>query len=375
MIARTIAIAKKEFIQIIRDARTLAVVFTLPVLMLVLYGYGINMDVKHLKLAVLDMDETPESRSFIDVFRGSDYFSVERYLSRSEEIDGTIEREEASIAIWIPKGFGADLARKKKAQVQVIIDGSDSTTASIAVGYVSAAIQGYSRDVIMEAAARAGVSGVSQPIDYRPRVWYNPELKSSHFIVPGLIAVILMMVAALLTSMTVVREKERGTIEQLMVSPVMPGELMIGKLIPYVLISFADIIVIIGAGRVLFDVPIRGNPVLLLSISVVFLVAALAIGLFISIVAKTQQAAMMTALTATMLPSVLLSGFAFPIMNMPKVIQAITYLIPARYFLVIVRGIFLKGTGLEVLWKETLFLVIFAVFAVFLSAKKFRKNM
>jgi len=368
---------RKEFIQIFRDVRTLGVVVILPVLMLVLYGYAINMDVKHLRTAILDQDKTPAARDLVHAFQNNEYFDIVRYLNSPAGIDRVIERGEARLAVMIPRGYSRDLASGRRVQVQAIIDGSDSTTASIAISYVSAILQGYSTQITLSAAAKAGMArtDILQPVDYRPRIWYNPELKSTNFIVPGLIAVILMMLSALLTSMTVVRERERGTIEQLVVSPVMPYELMIGKIIPYVTIAFMDVILVTISGRLLFAVPLHGSALMLLVQSAVFLVAALGVGLLISVMADTQQNAYTIAMLATMLPSVLLSGFLFPIMAMPRAIQAITYLIPARYFLVIIRGIFLKGVGPEVLWKQALPLIIFGAVAIGISALRFKKRL
>ena len=377
MLARTWAVARKEVIQILRDPRTLAVVIVLPVLMLVLYGYAINMDVKHLRTAVLDLDNTSASRELVRVFQNSEYFRIVQFLHSPHEVDLVIERGIARIAVTIPKGYARDLADGKRAQVQVVVDGSDSATGTVAVNYVSAALQTYSAEIMLATWLKSGLIFVQSiaPVDYRPRVWYNPELKSTNFIVPGLIAVILMMLSSLLTSMTVVRERERGTIEQLIVSPVMPHELIIGKLIPYVAIAFLDILMVTAAGRLLFHVPLRGSLLLLMVLSAVFLVAALGIGLLISTVSESQQTAMTIAMMSTMLPSVLLSGFLFPIASMPKAIQAVTYLIPARYFLVIVRGLFLKGVGPEVLWKQGLLLIAFGTAAIGISAARFKKRL
>jgi len=377
MLLRTWAIARKEFIQLYRDWRTLAVVVVLPVLMLVLYGYAINMDVRHLRTAVLDQDRNAAARDLVHAFANSEYFDIVRYLDAPAEIDGVIERGEARLALVIPRGYARDLASGRQAQVQVIIDGSDPTTASLAMGYVSGVVQTYSAQVTLAAAARSGIVRPAslQPLDYRPRVWYNPELSSAYFIVPGLIAVILMLLAALLTSMTVVRERERGTIEQLIVSPLLPRELMIGKLVPYIIIAFGDVVLVTVVGRLLFGVPLRGSGVLLLGLSALFVIAALGIGLVISTISRSQQVAMTLAMMTTMLPSFLLSGFVFPIASMPRAIQVITYFIPARYFLVIVRGIFLKGVGAEVLWRQALPLAVFGAVAIIISALRFRKRL
>lgn len=377
MLTRTLAVVRKEVIQILRDPRTLAVVIILPVLMLILYGYAINMDVKHLRTAMLDLDNTSASRELVRVFQNSEYFRVVRFLSSPHEIDDVIQRGTARLAITIPKGYARDVAAGIPAEVQVVVDGSDSATGTVAVNYVSAALQAYSAELAFAVSlgTRLVLPQSIIPVDYRPRVWYNPELRSTNFIVPGLIAVILMMLSSLLTSMTVVRERERGTIEQLVVSPVMPYELIIGKLIPYVAIAFVDIVMVTTAGRFLFDVPLRGSVLLLMILSAAFLVAALGIGLLISTVSESQQTAMTIAMMATMLPSVLLSGFLFPIASMPKAIRAVTYLIPARYFLVVVRGIFLKGVGPEVLWKQGLLLIAFGTVAIGISAVRFKKRL
>jgi ABC-2 type transport system permease protein len=377
MLLRTWAITRKEFIQLVRDVRTLAVIVVLPVLLLVLYGYAINLDVTHLQTAVADQDKTSAARDLVRAFENTEYFDVIRYLDSPAQIDDLIQRGTVKVALVIPRGYARDLASGRRAQIQVIVDGSNPTTATLAVSYVSGIVQGYSSMVTVMAAARVGMTRpeLFVPVDFRPRVWYNPELKSTYFIVPGLIAVILMMLSALLTAMTVVRERERGTIEQLVVSPVMPHELMIGKLIPYVVIAFADIVLVTVAGRLLFGVPLRGSVPLLLGLSAVFLVAVLGIGLLVSTISTTQELAMTIAVMTTMLPSFLLSGFVFPISNMPRVIQAITYVIPARYFLVIVRGIFLKGVGWAVLWPQVIPLIIFAAATIGAAALRFRKRL
>lgn len=377
MWTRIRAVMRKEFIHILRDPRTLAVVIVLPVLMLILYGYAINLDVRHLRTAILDEDKTSISRKFIRSLQHNEYFDIVRYLDRPGQIDTLFARSEAKLVFVIPRGFGRDVAFGRSTQVQALIDGSDSTTATIAQSYVSGFIQMVSIDYVRQYARRAGLPAerLAVPIDFQPRVWYNPEMKSTHFIVPGLIAVILMQISALLTSLTIVRERERGTIEQLVVSPVMPHELMIGKIVPYVIIAFVDVLLVLASGRLLFGVPLRGSAVLLLLHSAVFLFASMGIGLLISVAARTQLVAFIAAMLGTMLPSVLLSGFMFPISAMPQALQYLTYLIPARYFIVILRGIFLKGVGPEVLWKPALSLIVFGVVALVVSARRFQKRL
>jgi ABC-2 type transport system permease protein len=370
-------VMRKEFIHVLRDIRTLAVVIVLPVLMLILYGYAINLDVRHLRTAILDEDRTSASREFICSLQHNEYFDMVLYLGRPEEADMVLARGGAKLVFVIPRGFGRDVASGKRPQVQALIDGSDSTTATIAQSYVSGFLQTISVDYARRQAARAGLPAerLAMPFDFQPRVWYNPEMKSTYFIVPGLIAVILMQISALLTSLTIVRERERGTIERLVVSPIMPHELMIGKIVPYVIIGFADVLLVLAAGRLLFGVPLRGSVVLLLVHSAVFLFASMGIGLLISVIARTQLVAFIAAILGTMLPSVLLSGFMFPISAMPQVLQYLTYLIPARYFIVILRGIFLKGTGPEVLWKPTLSLIVFGLIAIAVSVRRFQKKL
>lgn len=377
MFLRTWMIIWKEFIQIVRDWRTLAVVVVLPLVMLVLYGYAINLDVKHVRLAVYDQDRSQASRDLIGAFSRGEYFDINAYLNGYDEVTDALDRGRAKAALVIPATFSEDLASGREAQVQLIIDGSDSTSASTAIGYAGAMVEQQSKKIAVAALQRFGlqVSGDVIPVEARLRAWYNPELKSTNFIVPGLISVILMLLSALLTSMTVVRERERGTIEALVVSPVMPYELMLGKLLPYVMIAFFDVILVIGAGRLLFHVPLVGSPALVLALSAVFLTASLGIGLLVSVLSRNQQTAMTSAMLTTLLPSVLLSGFIFPIRAMPTVIQWLTVLIPARHFLVILRSIFLKGSGFGMLWQPALVLLVFGLLMLGLCSVRFRKKL
>lgn len=367
------AIIRKEFIQIWRDPRSLAVVVIMPVVMLLLYGYGMNSDVRHLRTAVMDMDNTRRSRDLLAAFTQSGYFDFNVRMDSYERLEHLLGSGKVSLVIVVPRGFAADLS-SGIAQLQIITDGSDAASALIAMGYAAEIGRTFSKNLVISELKRRGagtrsLAGVNVLIRY----WYNPELKSSNFIVPGLIAVILMMLSSLLTSMTVVRERERGTIEQLVVSPISPTELVIGKMLPYAAIAFVDIVLVILGGLLIFHVPLMGSPPLLLLASVLFLAAALGLGMLISCAAKTQLAAMMIAVMATMLPTILLSGFMFPISGMPPVIRMVTYLIPARYFLVIVRGIFLKGVGADYLWPQMLLLLVSGVALIVLSAKRFRK--
>lgn len=370
---RVRAIIRKEFIQIMRDPRSLLVAFVLPIVMLLLYGYGINTDVKHIRTAVLDLDNTRQSREILDAFSQSEYFDFKTRMGSYSELEHLLDSSKVTLAIVVPKGFGADLSHGS-AELQIVTDGSDASSATLAMGYAAQISRSYSQDLAIREMQRRGISAQAPAgIDVKTRYWYNPELDSSNFIVPGLIAVILMLLSALLTSMTIVRERERGTIEQLVVSPIQPIELMVGKILPYSLIAFIDIVLVILGGKLIFKVPLMGSLPLLLVASYLFLTAALGIGLLISCISKSQLTAMAIALMATMLPTILLSGFVFPISGMPTVIRAVTYAIPARYFLVIVRGIFLKGIGLSYLWPQMLLMLIAGVLLIAVSTRKFKK--
>ena len=376
MLLRTWMIIWKEFVQISRDARTLAIVVLLPVMLLVIYGYAINLDVNHLRLAVYDQDNSYQSRDLIGAFSHGEYFDIVASVRSNRAVTEALDDSLAKAVLVIPPTYARNLASNRVAEVQLLVDGSDSTTSSTAIGYANAIVQQQSAKITVAALQRRGITPpAAAPIDARFRYWYNPELRSTNFIVPGLVAVILMMLSALLTSMTVVRERERGTIEQLVVSPVMPSELMIGKLLPYVIIAFFDVILVIAAGRLLFGVPLKGSPALVLALSAVFLTAALGIGLLISVASHNQQTAMTLAFMTTLLPSILLSGFIFPIRAMPVALQIITNIIPARHFLVILRAIFLKGSGFALVWRPALVLLIYGVVVLTISAKRFHKKL
>ena len=353
---RTGIIAWKEFIQIARDWRTLVVIIVLPVLMLILYGYAINFDLRHVALGVQDEDRSPASRRLVDAFDRGENFDVLATLESPAAATRALDAGAVRAVLVIPRGYAADLAAGRTAIVQVLVDGADSTSATTTIGYAGAIVREHSGATTIAALRRRGVPARDgfPPLEMRARFWYNPEQKSVNYIVPGLIAVILMMLSTLLTALTVVRERERGTIEQLIVSPLKAHELILGKLLPYAVIAFFDVLLVMGSGRVLFGVRIAGSIPLLLVLSVLYLVAALGIGLLISVVSPTQQTAMTAGILASQLPTLLLSGFIFPIRAMPEIVQWLTNLIPARHFLVIVRGIFLKGNNLSQLWPQAL---------------------
>jgi ABC-2 type transport system permease protein len=361
------AIAKKEFIQIRRDPLSLVMAFLLPMVLLFIYGYAITFDVNKITTVVHDMDKSSLSRELIDEFNRSGYFTVISYLDRMEEIDGYLDRGKARVALVIPVDFSKHLRTGRDATVEVILDGADSNTATIALGYITAIAQRYSQ--------RMGEGPVVTPlIESRSRVWYNTELKSRNFIIPGLIAIIMAVIVAVLTSLTVAREWDRGTMEQLIATPVKPVEMIIGKLVPYFTIGFIDTVFAIIMSTLLFDVPLRGSVSLLLVLSSIFLFGGLSMGILISVVARTQVIANQMAMLSSFLPAFLLSGFIFSISNMPVPLQAITYLIPARYFVTILKGIFLKGVSLEYLILEAVLLSVYGMIVFTLSVKKFHKR-
>jgi ABC-2 type transport system permease protein len=366
--------ARKEFRHLGRDPRSLLMAVAIPMLMLFIFGYALTLDVDDVRMVVWDQSQTPESRDLVSRFAGSRYFSVQGTVDTYAQLERAIDERRALLGLVIPLDFGRRVAAGRRAEVQIIVDGSDSNTATLAMGYADNAVNAYSEEVIARTLRRSG--GSTQPvIDFRARVWFNPELASRNYIVPGLIAVIMMIIAALLTSLTVSREWEQGTMEQLISTPVKGPELVIGKLVPYFLIGMFDVLVAVVMGQWLFDVPMRGNPLLLFSMAAVFLIGALSLGMLVSIGTRSQLVASQLAMVGTFLPSFLLSGFMFAISNMPRPIQLVTYVIPARYFITLLKGIYLKGVGLELLWMEALFLTVFAAAILTLAIRMFRKSL
>lgn len=360
------AITKKEFIQIWRDPLSLAMAFIMPVILLFIYGYAITFDIDKIPTVVFDMDKSSLSREFVNQFHESGYFRVNSYVESYKAIDPYLDSGRARVAIVIPEYFSKNIKKGFPVQVEVLIDGGDSNTATIAQGYSTAIAEGFSQ--------RVRGSRMSPLIESRSRVWYNNELKSRNFIIPGLIAIIMAVIIALLIALTVAREWDRGTMEQLISTPIKTPELILGKLIPYFLIGFAGTILTILMSTLLFDVPLRGSIALLLGLSAIFLFGGLSFGMLMSIAGKTQLVASQAALLTSFLPAFLLSGFIFSISNMPKPLQIITYFIPTRYFVTILKGIFLKGSTLRVLWLEALLLTLFAVLVFIAANRKFRKR-
>jgi ABC-2 type transport system permease protein len=376
MKSRIPAIARKETLHVLRDWRTLYLAFVLPIVMILLFGYAITFDIKDFRLAVLDQDHSQASRDLVRRFTANGYFRLVAEPNSADEISRLLDDGEAQVAITIPAGFTRNIDRQEGEKIQILVDGSESNTATIGTGYIESIFAGMNISLIKEALARRGIKprGIP-PIDPRVRVWFNPEMKSTNTIVPGLIAVIMMMVAALLTSLTVVRERELGSLEGLIATPVRKHEILIGKMLPYLVIALTDCAVIAGMGVVVFDVPFAGSVALFIGTSLVFAAAGLAIGLLASVVAKTQLFANQIVVLSTMLPSMLLSGFMFPIESMPKWVQAITYVVPARYFINITRGIMLKNQPAADLLVPTLFLLMLGTLLFAFSVNRFQKKL
>jgi ABC-2 type transport system permease protein len=360
------AIAKKEMLQIVRDPLSLAMGFLMPVLLLFIFGYAISLDVDNIRTIVHDLDRSSLSRELITDLTASGYFKVVRYAEHQQEIGDSLDSGTARVGLTVPVDFSRDIHAGRTARLQVIVDGSDSNTATISLGYIAALSEIYAQRI-------SGVS-LKPLIETRARIWYNPELKSRNFIVPGLIAVIMMVIAALLTSLCIAREWERGTMEQLIATPVTTPELILGKMAPYFLIGFIDMGLSITMATMLFEVPFKGSLFLLGVISSIFLFGGLSFGIIISILTKSQLVSSQISVVATYLPAFLLSGFMFSISNMEKPLQFLTRIVPARYFVAILKGLFLKGSTVSFLITDAVFLLIFAGIAFTVANRKFVKR-
>lgn len=363
---RISAIAKKEFLHIIHDPRSLIIIFVLPVMQLIIFGYALNMEIQNVDLAVIDHSQTPIASDLINQFRGSPYFRPFPYTGTMEDIDQLFLDRKCRVILIIDEEFQRNFMRKKAAAVQILIDASDPNAGTM--------IKQYCNGVIMQ--FNQSFNG-KLPLffEVKPRVWYNPDLKSDYFFIPGLVALILVMISALLTSITITREKEMGTMEQILVSPIKPVEIVLGKVLPYVSLAFLDGVIILLLGMIIFDVPFIGNYLLLLLLSILYIVTALALGLMISTITKTQQVAMMVAVAVTLLPTIMLSGFIFPLKSMPIILQIISYIVPAKYYLIIIRGIMLKGNTLIQLAGPTVSLFLITLLLMVNSIRKFSLNL
>jgi ABC-2 type transport system permease protein len=368
-------IIQKELIQIKRDKRMFGLSVLAPVVQLVLLGYAATTDIRSIPMAVCDMDRSSVSRDFIEKFTTAGYFSIDDVVDSPNEIDRLIEDGKVWLALVIPPKFGANISSQRQTQIQLLADGSDANSANIGIGYANQIIAMYSRAIAHEILEKS-----PQPL--RParvlpevRVWYNAELKSRNFMVPGVVALVLMIITMTLTSLGIVKEKEAGTLEQLLVTPIKPYQLIIGKLIPFVIIGAVDVTIVLAVARFWFEVPMRGSLLLLYGLCGLFVLTTLGLGLFVSTISRTQQQAMMTAQFFIFMPFIFFSGFTFPIENMPTLIQYITYVIPLRYFITIIRGIFLKGDGIAELWTQALALLAFGVVILTLSVLRFKRKL
>lgn len=365
----------KEFIQVIREPRMRAVIFIIPAFQVLVIGYAVTMDVRHVPTVVYDRDNSVASRELTDRFVQSRYFDIVAYARDDQELRQLVDHGRATMVLHFQKGFAEDLRAGRTARVQVIVDGTDSNTAAVVMSYASRITSQYSSQVQTDRYSRMlGATREPGRVDLRTRSWFNENLESRNYFVPGVIVIVVTLVTLLLTSMAVVREKEIGTIEQIMVTPITPTEFILGKTIPFALIGYIDVFLVTLIGVFWFDVPIRGSLLLLFLASTFYLKSTLGMGLLISTISQTQQQAMMSTFLF-FFPAMLLSGFAFPIANMPEVIQWLTLLNPMRYFLVIIRGIFLKGVGIDVLWPQLLALAVMGVAVLFLATRRFHKTL
>ncbi|MGD2295213.1 MAG: ABC transporter permease [Candidatus Aminicenantes bacterium] len=377
MTNRTIPLLKKETLHILRDPRSLYLALGLPMVLLILFGYAITFDIKNVPVAAVDLDNTVLSRDLLSRIQASPYFDLKFQRKSPSGSESLLDRGDVRFIITIPSGFSRGLATGKGASLQLLVDGSDNNSAQVAMGYMSGFLQIFSSQITTGKVQQLGteLSFRLPPFEVEPRVWYNPDLRSTNFIVPGLIAVLMMVIAAMMTSLTVAREWEVGTMEQLIVAPIRPHEVILGKLLPYYFLGLIQTFLVILIGRLLFDVPFKGSPLFLFLVSSLFLICGLGIGLYISTATKSQQLSFMLSIILTLLPAFLLSGFIFPIASMPRLIQLVSYLVPAKYFLSVLRGIFLKGNGLAAHWQDVGALLIFAFIFVSACARKFKLSL
>ena len=373
---RTGAVARKELRHSLRDPRSLAMALAVPILMLLLFGLALSLDVDRIPTYIYDADRTASSRDLIEQFRGSKYFQILGYPDNYQAIDTAIDRNQILLGVVIPQDYSRQIGAGKEAQVQLLIDGSDSNTASIALGYAQSVVQLYSLEMRSAGQNRKGglAARHAPPVDSLLRVWYNSRLESKNYVVPGLIAVILMIIGSVLTSLTIAREWEMGTMEQLLSTPLRATELVLGKMAAYFVVGIVDLGISIACGVLVFQVPLRGSFLTLVFTSCLFLIGTLFWGIYLSAGSKTQMEAYQMAMVSSFLPAFMLSGFVYAIESMPPVIQAVSYLVPARYFVVILKGIFLKGVGLDVLWIETLFLAAYASLVFLLATRRLKQK-
>jgi ABC-2 type transport system permease protein len=368
------AVTQKELLHIVRDVRSLILALALPLVMLLLFGYALTLDVDRIPTYIYDLDHTPQSRELIEQFRGSRYFQILGVVDNYKQIERAIDKNTILLGVVVSQDYARHLLAGEKADVQLLVDGSDSNTASIALGYAQILVQSYAVDLRSNAQVRRGGQPLRIPVEPRIRVWYNGDLKSKNFIVPGLIAVTMMIIASMLSSLTIAREWENGTMEQLLSTPVRPRELVLGKLLAYFALGITDMIICIVVGVFIFQVPFRGSVWFLFFTSCLFLFGALSWGIFLSATARTQLMAYQLGMLSSFLPGYLLSGFIYSIANMPAVIQWISAIVPARYFVRILNGVFLKGVGFRYLWLEVGMLFLYALLVFVAASRKLNQK-
>ena len=361
MFTRILAIVKKEFRQIVRDKRSLILIFFYPVFMLILFGYALNFDVTHIQMGIYDLEKSELSREFIKTFNSSDYFDIVRYINSPDEVNNSLDNKTVQCVLTIPADFSDKFYSREKTDVQFLVDGVNGNTATIIMNYVNAATLGFSQKISADILARAG-GNIKMPVNISGVFWYNPDLKTTEFLIPGLIATILIVICVTLTAVSIVREKEQGTIEQINVSPVSPLELILGKIIPYIILAIFISVIVLLLGAILFGLQIKGSVLYMFIGTLMYLIACLSIGIFVSTIADSMQVAFQLSTLISQLPTNLLSGFIFPIESMPYAIQILTNLSPAKFFLVILRSVVIKGTGIETFWQQYIYLAIFAFF-------------
>ena len=371
-----IHIIKKEFLQFKRDPKMFGIVLVAPVVQLIFLGYAATLDVNSVHILFMDTDKTETSRNFIERFESSGFFSIEYYADNYDDLTEQINKANVLVGFVIPKNFSKNINRNETVKLQAIFDGSDGNTANIAAGYIGKIISKYSQDIIIDYRNRSGlkINPVGQ-ISAEIRTWYNPYLKTRYFMVPAIVALLVSIITLLLTSLAVVKEKEIGTLEQIIVTPIKSYQLIIGKLVPFIILGLISVILVIIMMNVLFGIPVRGSVTFLIVASFFYILSTLGLGLFVSTISKTQQQAMMIAIFVIMMPMIYLSGFAFPIENMPDILQYVSYLIPLRYYITIIRSVVLKGTGIIDLWQELVVLFFMGTAILYLSSLRFKKKL
>jgi ABC-2 type transport system permease protein len=369
-LSRIFAIAEKERVQIRRDTSGCRLSICLPISMVFMFGYALSMDVTQVKTAVYDQDRTPLSRSLVERFSHTEYISIYKYVNNHREIDRMLDKGQIILAVVIPPGFEKKYMSGKAVDVQLLVDGSDANSALVSTGYIKMIMFEFNSYMTLKGLNKSGITDFRMPIDVRSRIWYNPQLKSRNVIISGTIVVVMAIISALITSLAIAREWERGTMETLITTPVRKYEIFFGKLIPYIFIALFDVVLTISAGYFIFNMPIKGSVVEIYLVSLLFLIGTSGLGLLISSSARTQVLAVQGAVMLTYMPSIVLSGYIFPIKNMPVIIQGLTYLVPARYLIYYMKGITMKGIGFTLMWSQIIFLVLFAVIVVVISLNK-----